>query len=521
MVEKKLYDSNSTMYVLGALLRQPGLLHDGKYILTENDFDGMHRIVFGVIYNLAAEGSQSIKPSDIDIYLKQYVKQYEIYKNNKGLDYVRRIFELVGIDFDIKQFDYYYERIKKFSILRDFHRSGIDIKQFYDPDADFTKIDEENKKLNELGIPDFFARVRERVAKIEDSNIVKDNIKAKNASDGLRNLVADLKAQPEVGFALEGEIMTYAARGARLGKLFLYSSPSGHGKTRFFVGNACKLSLPYIENNEIIIHKDLTPVLFIATEMEPDEIQTLVLSYVTGINEERLLTNKLTEEDDRLIEMGLRIIEQYKDNFKIEKISDPNITTLRSKIIKYILNEKYHHIFYDYIFTSPSLNSEFQKTGLREDVILMMLSNTLKEIAADYNVFVYSGTQVSRNWEKVKFRNENLIAGSKAVADKADFGIIAVRIPDEELEAVGPLLAQEGVAMTPNVVMDVYKNRRGRITIAKIFRYFNYSNCRATDLLITDANFHKWNIGMGKIEYKYEKQDLLDLAVSNSKGDEL
>ena len=51
-MNKKLYDSNSTMYVIGALLRQPTLIHDNKYILTESDFDGLHKIIFGVIYNL-------------------------------------------------------------------------------------------------------------------------------------------------------------------------------------------------------------------------------------------------------------------------------------------------------------------------------------------------------------------------------------------------------------------------------------------------------------------------------------
>ena len=34
MATKRLYDSNSTMYVLSALLRQPTLLHEGKYLLT-------------------------------------------------------------------------------------------------------------------------------------------------------------------------------------------------------------------------------------------------------------------------------------------------------------------------------------------------------------------------------------------------------------------------------------------------------------------------------------------------------
>jgi replicative DNA helicase len=507
------------MYVLGALLRQPSLMHENKYILTESDFDGLHKIIFGVVYNLSVEGLTKITPLDVDLYLKQYSKQYDIYKKENGLEYLQNIYGIVDATFQESQFQYYYNRVKKFTILRDFDRNGIDIKPFYDPEADFTKMDEENAKLNETEISDIFNRIRQKVSIIEDKNISKTNIKAINAAFGLRSLIDDLKENPEVGFPLDGDILNFAARGARLGKLFLFSAPTGHGKTRFLVGNACSLSLPYIKDGKIVKKENLAPVLFIATEMEPDEIQTLVLAYVSGVNEEKLLTNTLTPEEERLIEVAVKIIEEYGDNFKIEKISDPSIASLRAKLTKYILNDKYYHIFYDYIFTSPSLNMEFSRTGLREDVVLMMLSNTLKEIAADYNVFIYTGTQVSRGWERAQFRNENFLAGSKAIGDKVDFGIIAVKLTEEEKEKIQTLLLADGVNKLPNVVLDVYKNRRGRIVNAKIYRLFDYGTCRTEDLIMTDTNLNKWNLGMGRINYNYKLQDLLDLATGKKKDE--
>jgi len=516
----RLYDSTSTMYVLGALLRQPTLMHENKYILTESDFDGLHKIIFGVIFNLSVEGLTKITPLDVDLYLKQYSKQYDAYSKEGGLTYLQMVYGVVDATFDISQFDLYYKRVKKFTILRDFDSNGVDIKQFYNPDAAFTEMDEEERKLNEIEITDIFNSVRQKVSVIEDKNISKSNLKAINVSSGLSDLVNELKENPEVGYPLDGEIMNFAARGARLGKLYLFSAPSGHGKTRFLVGNACALSMPYIEDGKIIKKANLAPVLFVATEMEPDEIQTLVLSYVSGVNEDRLLSNTCTPEDDRLIAVALKIIEQYSDNFRIEKVSDPSVTGLRSKLTKYILNDKYYHIFYDYIFTSPALNMEFSRSGLREDVILTMLSNTLKEIASDYNVFVYSGTQVSRGWEKAQFRNENFLAGAKGIGDKIDFGIIATKLFPADMEKIQTLLDQEGIDEIPNIVLDVYKNRRGRITNAKIYRIFDYGTCRCKDLIMTDTNFNKWNMGLGRIEYKYEKMDLLSVTVEASIKDE-
>ena len=518
-MEKRLYDSNSTMYVLGALIRDPSLIEKNSYILTESDFMGLHKIIFGAIYNLQAESIQKITPLDIDLYLKQYSKQYDIYKKENGLEYLQNVYGIVDATFEEAQFEYYYNRVKKFTVLRDLNQNGIDIKPFYNPDVDFTEIDKENEKLNKTEINDIFNKVREKVSIIEDKNISKSRVKAINAAQNIRELITELRANPEVGYPLAGDMLNFAARGAREGKLYLFSAPTGHGKTRFLVGNACSLSLPYIENGKIVKRDNLIPVLFIATEMDPDEIQTLVLSYVSGVNEEKILTNRLTHEEERLLEVAVKIIESHADNFKIEKISDPSISSLRSKLTRYVLAEGYQHIFYDYIFTSPSLNMEFSKTGLREDVVLMMLSNTLKEIASDYGAFVYTGTQVSRGWEKAQFRNENFLAGSKAIADKIDFGVIAIKLNAEDQEKIEPLLLADGINELPNIVLDVYKNRRGRIVNAKIFRSFDYGTCRTKDLIMTDTNYNKWNLGIGRIDYNYEMQDLLDLSVGGNKNE--
>ena len=70
----------------------------------------------------------------------------------------------------------------------------------------------------------------------------------------MRDLVKELQANPEVGLPLEGDIINYACRGARLGKLYTYSAPSGAGKTRYMVMNACAISMPYIdEHGQVII----------------------------------------------------------------------------------------------------------------------------------------------------------------------------------------------------------------------------------------------------------------------------
>jgi len=177
-------------------------------------------------------------------------------------------------------------------------------------DANILELDKESEKLNELDIKDIFNTVRERLAKVEDKNVNKNNLKAIDIGDNIDELLVDLEKSPEVGYPLDGEILNYASRGARLGKYYLYSAPTGHGKTRFMVGNACSLSLPRIEDGKIIIKDDLTPVLFIATEMEPDEIQTLVIAYVSGVNEEKILNGTYSAEERKLVQAAAKLIKQ-------------------------------------------------------------------------------------------------------------------------------------------------------------------------------------------------------------------
>jgi replicative DNA helicase len=506
---EELSDNSAPPYVISSLMHKPLLIEDERFLLTQEDFSQpLQQIIFTTIFNMAKQGFASITPPDIDLFLKQYESQYNYYTANKGYEWLLNI-QKISEGFNESEFKYYYDRLKKFSILRDLNSHGFDVRPFYDPTKEFLLHDEEDKKLNQLKLSEIPNRIRELLVDIENRHVGKETQTSITSEEGLRKLVSDLKATPEVGLPIDGEILNYALRGARLGKLYVYSAPSGAGKTRFLVGNACAISLPYIENGKIIKREHLKPVLFIATEMGADEIQTLIISYVSGVNEEKILLGSYSAEEEARIRLALDILDKYGKNFIIESMPDPSMAMIRAKMAKYIIQDEVEYIFYDYIFSSPGLLSEFRDLEVREDVALMMLSNTLKEVATTYQVFVQTATQLNGNWEKISTRNANLIRGSKAIADKIDIGIIGVRLDQEEMEKV-EILLNELKLKTPNIVMDIYKNRRGKLTSMKIFRYFDYGTCRAEDILITDSNY-KIVQDVGKLTYEKRAFDYLDV----------
>lgn len=482
-----LFDPKAAQYILGCIMHQPSIIYnDDKYILSVDDFEGkVYNILFGAIYNLSFNGMEKITPINIDMYLTSYQHQYEIYEKNNGRELVELFYELTD-DFDIAQFNLFYNRVKKFSALRELKKKGFDISEFYNPN--FLNQEEEENKFNNLNITDIFNKIRNKIQLIENNNVTKQESTGQYAAAGIRQLITTLKAYPEVGIPLEGKLINYTTRGCRKGKMYLYSAPSGGGKTRTMLGNACSIAYPKIENGKVVQRKDLNKVLFVATEMQADEIQTLILSWISGVDEEKILLGSYTPDEEYLINVAINIMEKYEKNFIIESIPNPSIQTLKSMITNYIIQEEVEYIFYDYIFSSAGLMEEYKGINLREDVLLMMLSNTLKEIAASYNVFVMTGTQLNGTWEGKMIRNANMLRGSKAIADKIDVGMIGVRAPDDELDPI-KTYCEEMRLPIPNIVVDVYKNRRGKMCDVKIFRKFDYSTCRTRDILATTTSY--------------------------------
>ena len=144
--------------------------------------------------------------------------------------------------------------------------------------------------------------------------------------------------------------------------------------------------------------------------------------------------------------------------------------------------------------------SQFSKNNVREDVILMMMANQLKQLAHDYHLFIFSATQVNA-WamgdDELEFKDEKSIRGSKAIADKADVGYVMTKISEKAWNSVKGTLEQavrEGtldksiLATRPSHVLDIYKMRRGRYKMVRIWTYLHLGTGERKDLFITTAS---------------------------------
>ena len=132
MTKSRYVDTAAIVQVLGNVYNNVSLLDNENYKFYEEDFpEDLHRILFGTIYNLHDLGAKEITLNAIEDYLTQRPSSYGIYKTNKGAEYLTALKNSV----QPVTFDYYYQRMKKFTLLRMYNeKCGMDLSNFYDVD---------------------------------------------------------------------------------------------------------------------------------------------------------------------------------------------------------------------------------------------------------------------------------------------------------------------------------------------------------------------------------------------------
>lgn len=469
--------------VLTAIYKNNDLIVSIEYPLKVDDFAlKKYKAIFSAMYNIYTLGNSKMDISDIEGYFLQQQKIYQKFVADGGMD---ALYEICA-DQSEMNFDYNYKTIKKYSLLRDLEEEGIDTTDLFNEDLSPTEIERQLSRFNAMEVDDIFKHYSLKISEIENGYHTLLEKTCRYASEDLENLFNSLQTIPETGMPSNGDIYNTIVRGLRLRKLYIDSGSTGSGKTRRMVGNACKLAFPMFYNVDKEVWESTgieEKVLFVTTELEHSEIQTMVLAYVTGIDEENILGNKCTAIEKERILMAIEYIKNF-DNLIIEYIPNPTIPSVSANIKKHALQNDVAYVFYDYLHISSGLVSGRDKQ-MRDDVILLLFANTLKELANELNIHISTATQLNGDYEDKEVKNQNLIRGSKSIADKADIGTISLTPSKSEVE-LGEAVSKKLGTRIPNLITDVYKNRRGKWSGIRIWRNADLATCRIDDCFITN-----------------------------------
>ena len=481
-----IYNKNAAARLLGVLFKNPERLSNtDKYNLSTNDFaDMFHKIIFGQIELLYQSGMVKLSVEGFIKELSRFPARLDSFKKNDGEDFLVKAIEL---DED-KNFDFYYMKVKKMSMLRELKDAGFDISNWYTEDMlDLKRRELLEVKLEDSSFQDILDDIQNRFLNVESKFINKKTFDIDTAVSDIEETLKQLREETAIGLPLNGEKLSTIILGARKKKVMSLSGESGSGKSRYAVGNACKLAFPVLWNIKTNRWENTgsnQKVIFITTELTKDEIQTIMLAFISGVQEEKLLNGNLSETEKKRVEEAVNIMFNFEDNFYIYHLPDPNVAQLRVNLKRYIYRFKVDAIFFDYIHTSPNLLSEFAGAKIREDVALMLLSTALKNIANEHDVFVWTGTQINGTIEPGVIAGVETIRGSRAIMDKVDAAMVLRAVTPEDLKMVAMLSQQTG--KVPTHTIDFFKNRRGRHNKVRLWMILDLGNVNTEELFLTD-----------------------------------
>lgn len=281
--------------------------------------------------------------------------------------------------------------------------------------------------------------------------------------------------------------------------LFIINDGCVTHNTRAMIADACYVGSDKIfdlEKNMWVSNGTKEPVLFIATEQDTSEIQTMMLAFLSGVDEEHILTNSYLEGEKERTIQAAKLLEN--SNIYIKELPDFSLQDIEDTIKHAIRVKKVKYVFFDYLHTSVKILSEIGvKSGvknLREDNILFLISVKLKDLCNKYGVFILTSTQLNSDYQVSDHPDQNLLRGAKAIADKIDFGSIMLQVTKEDEEKIKPIVDQLGFQM-PSIKISIYKNRGNKYRGIYLWCNADKSICRIDPIFVTD-----WNMSLIEIE---------------------
>lgn len=503
---EKYYDTRSTCQVLGILMKDPKKVKSKEYTLEQEDFvGGFFQVIFTCIYNLARQGVEEIKLNEIETYLNTTdpIGYKKVFEKHNGAE---SILKMVG-DANEANFEHHYNVVRKMALLRSYLQQGVDVREI----LDMTEIDPkvirlQRESFNNKSIDDIIKDLDKKNLEAKKRFTINSNTSRRKAGDGSFELRELMKQSPSYGFNLESGYLNNVTRGCLNGKFWLETRDTGMGKSRISLKRLLQVTAPYLwdyKTQQFIENPNgkNNSGLYIGTEMDTyAELEPIMWAIVSGIEEDKIKDNDLTEEEEKRIQKAIEILQ----NTKLYLEDNPNFDTsyLWSVIEEYKIKHDICVVAIDYIELNTALIAEFAQAsrnmGIREDQVLLELSANIKNIAEKLDVFVMTFTQTTDEARKDGARDQRAVKGARSLPNKADVGIVTFEPTKKELEKVQPILDNINIGLVehkhPNVCYSFYKNRSGKIKDVKVWGYQNLGNMEYVDMFCTNENYERINI---------------------------
>ena len=360
----KYYDASAAIQVIGGVLNNPSLLDSGQYDFRDIDFcNEFHKVIFGAIYNVKFNGAEKLNTKIIEDWLQGKEKSYAIYKANNGSEWMHNAF----VKAEISNFDYYYNRLKKMTLLRTYDEIGLDVSWIYDPDniLDLQKKEEQEKEFDQKSLEEIADEIDQRIDRVREMVVDGDSDESCQAGEGLNELLEDLSIAPISGNPLWDKYFDQIVLGARMGCFYLRSGSTGTGKSRTAMADACYLACDEyfdVAKADWVSIGRKNPTVFISVELDISELQTMALAFISGVPENHIIRSELDFEEKARLKKAVEILE--RSDLYFEYYPDYSIKDIENCIRRHHTGEhKVSYVFLDYITSSMKIIEEVARAS--------------------------------------------------------------------------------------------------------------------------------------------------------------
>ena len=185
---EKYHDKRTSCQVLGCIMKSPNLLKDKKYALNSDDFPhGLHQLIHTCVYNLSLQGLNEVKIADIETYLNTNdPKSYKVvFESEKNVEWLSQIYE----DGNNSNYDYYYNKLRKLSLLRSYMTEGTDVSGMLDMDEiDHIIIKQQQEKFESMTLSEVQQHFDRKNFNVKEKFLIRDSTKRRKAGDNADEL---------------------------------------------------------------------------------------------------------------------------------------------------------------------------------------------------------------------------------------------------------------------------------------------------------------------------------------------
>ena len=506
-----IYSNSVTDRLLACLIQDSTLCLNDKYKLDKSEFaiNKFHQILYVSIYNLACNGYRTISIMDLNEFLKSYDAQYSVYLDNNGDSYIETIVELTDLD----NFEGYYKEFRKLACLTVYKQNGFDVTKFWNEEI----TDEKNlENLNQYTIEDIINHFEGLQVDIRRSfypNLVKEEYQA---GMDFMETKERFKEEPLVGNSFQSEYLNGIFRG--MYGFLIRVAKSGGGKSILSMGDLCKTTVTEYYDftvGDFVKNKSRKGAgLFINTELDlRNELDPIIIAWISGVPRNHIIDGKYdVGEEDRVNRAAEILLES-----ELYIVDDPQFTTrsLLATIKDYSINKNIKTICFDYVqnngFVAKELSSE-TKVPQREDMVLLTLTDRLKQVQRECGVSLISSVQTNGQEDNMEFPTEAVLAGGKSQVRKTDGTMCMLPPSKKELNQLENAIIQWnkrhnkvafGQQIKPNNVVHIIKGRSNKYPKnIKVFQYIDLGTGRSLDMFVCD----KFNnlIQVDKLVIEYE-----------------